>query len=209
MATKPPKTDGRETRAIDDPLELRAAAADGRGPGTGVGYAARFNAWASIGGMWRERFAPGAFTDTLANDDILAVHSHDKGRVVGRTGAGTLALREDEKGLAFENPLPDNSDGRDLAVSIERKDIPGMSFAFIAQREEWDETADPPERTIFQAKLFEITYSAMPAYGDTSVGLRSLEAARAEIRKTHNASGYLIRKARLDQKSRGIELPGE
>jgi HK97 family phage prohead protease len=210
MATKPPKTDGRETRAIDGPVEVRAASAEASGPGTGVGYAVRYNSWADIGGgLWKERFAPGAFSASVASDDVLALHSHDTGRVVGRKGAGTLSLRDDAQGVAFENPLPDNSDGRDLTVSIDRGDIPGMSFGFVSRREEWNDATDPPERTIFEARLVEITYIAAPAYGDTSVGLRSLENARAETRKTHNNSGYLIRKARLDQKSRGINLPGE
>ena len=204
MATKPPRTDGREIRAIDSRLERRAAAGDTDGPGTAIGYAALFNVWTDVGGYFRERVAPGAFTKTLAERDALAVHSHDIGRVVGRTGAGTLTLREDATGLAFENELPDTSDGRDLAVSIDRGDIPGMSIGFIARRQEWNETVDPPERTILEAELFEITYSALPQYGDTNVALRSLESARAEARKIHNSSGYLLRKAQTEQRIRRI-----
>ncbi len=207
MATKPPKTDARETRAIDSQLELRSVGADGAGPGTASGYAALFNVEADIGGYWRERIAPGAFTRTLAEDDILSVHSHDIGRVVGRTGAGTLTLREDAKGLAFENALPDTSDGRDLAVSIERKDIPGMSFGFITRKQEWDETVDPPLRTIIEATLIEITYSALPAYPDTTVGMRSLEHARAERREHNRKAGshrIAARRARQMQLERGL-----
>jgi HK97 family phage prohead protease len=206
MATMPPKTDGREARAIDSAMELRFASDERTGPGTATGYAARFNTWADIGGAWRERFVPGAFTRTLAHDDILAVHSHDKGRVVGRTGAGTLTLRQDDSGLAFENPLPDTTDGRDLSVSIDRGDIPGMSFAFIARRQEWNEMVEPPERTIFEADLIEITYSAKPAYSDTSVGLRSLDEARKE-RRSQNfdaAARRVARKMTVDLRSRGV-----
>ncbi|MCZ4341525.1 HK97 family phage prohead protease [Sphingomonadaceae bacterium G21617-S1] len=204
MTIKPATTDGSERRAIAVKPELRAITQGQDGPGTAAGYAVKFNSWTDIGGMWRERFAPGAFTNTLAADDQFAVHTHDMGRVVGRRGAGTLDLRQDDLGLAFENPLPDTTDGRDLAVSIDRGDIADMSFAFIARRESWDETVSPPERTIYDAKLIEISYLAAGAYSDTSVGLRSLEASRADTRKVHNSSGYLLRKAQQEQRIRRI-----
>lgn len=180
-----PKPDGRETRAIVTALELRSADDTGR---TATGYAALFDTWTDVGGMWREKIAPGAFTRTLQERDILALHSHDGGRVMGRTGAGTLTLREDAKGLYFENPLPDTTDGRDLIVQLERRDIAGMSFGFVSIRSEWDESGDTVERTILEAELYEITYTARPQYADTEVALRSLEHARLE-RRQHNREG--------------------
>lgn len=198
--------EGRETRAVTIGLEIRAAAADD-GKRSASGYAALFNVETDIGGYWTETIAPGAFTKSLAERDVVALHSHDHGRVVGRTGAGTLTLREDSKGLAFDNDLPDTSDGRDLAVQIERKDIPGMSFGFITRKQEWDETIDPPKRTILEADLYEITYTAFPAYPDTEVGLRSLEGARNE-RREHNKAGAAARiaerRARQAQIERGL-----
>lgn len=185
-ATKP-TTDQREIRAINIGLEVRAAS-EGETGRTAHGYAALFNSEADIGGYWKETIAPGAFSKSLAERDVLAVHSHDTGRVVGRLKAGTLSLREDSKGLAFENQLPDTTDGRDLIVQIDRGDIAGMSFGFVATRQEWDETVDPPHRTITEARLYEITYTPMPQYDDTSVGLRSLEHARNE-RREHNVAG--------------------
>lgn len=186
-----PKTDGRERRAIAAALELRDAT-DASSGNTATGYAAVFNSQTDIGGYWLETIAPGAFSKSLQARDVIAVHSHDTGRVVGRKDAGTLTLREDDKGLAFENVLPDTTDGRDLVVQIGRGDIAGMSFAFVARREEWDETVEPPRRTIFEADLFEITYTPFPAYPDTEVGLRSLEGIRDE-RRQHNRTGASAR----------------
>ncbi|HEX7852316.1 MAG TPA: HK97 family phage prohead protease [Sphingobium sp.] len=203
-ATKP-KIDEREVRTLHRSLETRAAAEDGLP--TAAGYAVLFNAETNIGDYFREKIAPGAFSQSLNSRDVIAVHSHDTGRVVGRTGAGTLTLREDDTGLSFENPLPDTTDGRDLAVQIARGDIPGMSFCFRSKREEWDETVTPPLRTILEADIYEITYSAMPAYPDTSVGLRSLEHARQEQRGTSPGSAEICnaaRRARLAQIERGI-----
>lgn len=199
-------TTARETRANPATIEIRAAGAGDSGA-TAAGYAVVFNSIADIGGCWREVFKPGAFAKTLAERDVIAIHSHDTGRVMGRLKAGTLDLREDDKGLAFDNRLPDTSDGRDLAVQIDRGDIAGMSFGFIATRQEWDESVEPPTRTIFEAELYEITYTALPAYSETEVGLRSLEAARAE-RRDHNkvaaSSRIAARKARQAQLERNI-----
>jgi len=207
-ATKP-TTDVREVRAITTKLELRAAASDG-GDRTAVGYAALFGVKTDIGGYWTEEIAPGAFSKSLRERDVVALHSHDTGRVVGRTGAKTLTVREDEKGLSFENDLPATTDGNDLAISIDRGDIPGMSFGFDTRKQEWDETVDPPHRTILEADLYEITYTAFPAYPDTEVGLRSLEEARKSAsteRKERNRIGWLERKARTEQRIR--KIPGD
>lgn len=189
-----PKTDGREVRALTDGLELRATEVEGEGR-TATGYAVLYNAEANIYDLWIEEFLPGAFDKSLQERDVIAIHSHDSARIVGRMRAGTLALRSDSRGLAFENPLPDTSDGRDLAVQIDRGDISGMSFGFRAVKQEWDDSVDPPKRTISEAELYEITYTALPAYHQTEVGLRSLEGARSE-RREHNKSGAASRIAR-------------
>lgn len=200
----PPRPDGREIRAITLPLEMRAAA-EGETGRTAAGYAAIFGVESSIGGYWTEVIAPGAFAASLAKRDVIAVHSHDTGRIMGRKGAGTLTLREDNRGLAFENPLPDTTDGRDLAVQIDRGDIAGMSFAFIATREEWNDLVEPPKRTILECDLYEITYTAFPQYPDTEVGMRSLEGARNERRSTPPAAlTQAARRARQAQAERGI-----
>ena len=185
------KTDGRERRSYTDGLELRAA--DGEnGSKTTKGYSVLFDNVTSIGGYWQERFAKGAFTQSLGERDVVALHSHDDGRPMGRMSRETLRLTEDDKGLRFENDLPDTQDGRDLATSIERGDIEGMSFRFRSKKEEWDETQDPPMRTVIEAELYEITYTAFPAYPDTEVGMRSLEHARGE-RRQHNKNGATAR----------------
>ena len=201
-----PKNDGRETRALSTSIELRAVGDDG-GQRTATGYAVLFNNETDIGGYWREKFAPGAFNQSLGERDVVALLGHMRDRPVGRMSRGTLALTEDAKGLAFTNDLPDTNDGRDLAVQIERGDIEGMSFGFRTLKEEWDETVEPPLRTVIQAELYEITYTAFPAYPDTSVGMRSLEHARQERRENNQAGArarIAARKARQAHAERRI-----
>lgn len=189
-----PKIDGREQRSFTEGLELRFAQA-GAETRTAAGYAVLYDSKTDVLGIWTETIAPGAFDKSLNERDVIAVHSHDRGRVVGRKGAGTLSLRSDGKGLAFENQLPDTTDGRDLAVQIDRGDIAGMSFGFRAVKQEWDDSVDPPHRRIVEAELYEITYTALPQYADTEVGLRSLDQVRDE-RRQHNRSGASERIAR-------------
>lgn len=194
-----------EIRATVKPPELRAAGEDGAK--VAAGYAAVFNQKTDIGGYFYETIAPGAFSDTLKSSDVRALIDHDSGRVIGRMSAGTLRLSEDDTGLYVEIDLPDTSDGRDLAVQLERGDITGMSFSFRATREEWDETGDVPSRTILAAELREVSAVAFPAYTDTSIALRSLDEARKEARQQNHAAAsrrIVERKAKAEQRFRRI-----
>lgn len=201
----------KEQRSLMRTPELRAVTANGNGPGTVAGYAAVFNSAADIGGYWQEVIAPGAFSDTLRNDDILAYSAHDSARILGRTSSGTLRLREDATGLAVEIDLPDTTDGRDVAELVRRGDLKGMSFGFMVTKEQWDETVNPPVRTIQQVELIEVSAVGRPAYADTSLGMRSLErvrgerdAGQAERNRQEAAKRIAARKAEQDQKFRGI-----
>lgn len=156
---------GVETRAADEKRTL-------------VGYAAVFNSEADIGGWWIETIAPGAFTETISGD-VRALVDHDHGRVIGRTKSGTLRLSEDDKGLRVEIDVPNTTDGNDLWELVERGDISGMSFGFRVTKQEWDETVDPPRRTIQKVDLMEVSAVAWPAFDDTEIGKRSLEEWRS------------------------------
>lgn len=196
-----------EIRAVMEAPAIRAAA-DGKSR-TVAGYAAVFNSPADIGGMWIEQIAPGAFAASIASDDVLALAAHDSARILGRTSAGTLRLREDDRGLAVEIDLPDTTDGRDVAELVQRGDLKGMSFGFIVRKDEWDETIEPPTRTISSVELIEVSAVGRPAYGDTSLAMRSRDQSRQEKgRADHNRDNaqqrILRRKAEQDQKFRGI-----
>lgn len=155
---------GVETRAEDEKRTL-------------VGYAAVFNSSADIAGWWTERIAPGAFARTIGGD-VRALVDHDMGRVIGRTVSGTLRLSEDSKGLLCEIDIPNTTDGNDLWELVDRGDISGMSFGFHVTKQEWDETVDPPVRTIQAVDLIEVSAVAWPAYDDTTIGKRALQEWR-------------------------------
>ncbi len=181
MTTKP---EGAEKRSLVRAVEHRA---DDNGRMTVSGYAAVFGEVADIGGWFQEVVARGAFTNSLRTADVRAYFDHDTGRVLGRLSAGTLRCEEDDKGLRVEIDLPDTTDGRDVKALVERGDVSGMSFRFETVRQEWDETVDPPKRTLLEVRLGEVSIVSEPAYDGTSVALRSLEDARKE-RRQHNFS---------------------
>lgn len=175
----PNKVPDSEIRSLVLPVERRA---DGDKM-TLTGYAAVFGEAADIGGYFSEVIARGAFTETLKTSDVRAYFDHDRGRVLGRVSANTLRLTEDSKGLAVEIDLPDTTDGRDVRTLVERGDITGMSFSFSATKQVWDETTDPPTRTIQELKLYEVSVVSDPAYDGTSVALRSRDEARKQVRE--------------------------
>jgi HK97 family phage prohead protease len=158
-------------------LEIRTAAGiSSPSPGKLAGYAATFDSPADLG-EFVETVRPGAFTRALAErkDGILGLYDHERRSVLGRTGAGTLRLREDARGLAFELDLPDTGLGRDVAVLVGRGDVSGCSFAFrtYPDGDAWEMRGGKVYRELRSVELHEITITPQPAYADTSVALRN------------------------------------
>ena len=145
-----------------------------------AGYAAVFNEWTNIADYWQERIAPGAF-DKVLGDDVRFLVNHT-GLPLARTKSGTLKLTADERGLYVEANLDmADPDVAALAPKLRRGDVGEMSFAFRSGVEEWDESGDMPRRTIKEfSELRDVSAVTHPAYEGTEIGLRSLEAARAE-----------------------------
>lgn len=172
-----------ERRALARSLELRAAQDS---VGTVAGYAAMFNARSEPLGDFVEIIAPGAFSDTIA-DDIRALWNHDDGDVLGRTKSGTLRLSEDDTGLACEIDLPDTEEGNKAATLIRRGDVSGMSFGFQTMEDDWAYIEGTIVRTLVKVRLFEVSIVTFPAYPDTSVALRSLSEFRSAQPAAANA----------------------
>lgn len=178
-----------EKRSVAGEIETRATGKKS----TVAGYAAVFGESANIGDSFYETIAPGAFTNTLKATDVRAYYGHDSRRLLGRTSAGTLRLKQDSKGLAVEIDLPDTTDGRDVRELIDRGDISGMSFGFQVLKETWDETGNMSHRTIHEVELIEVSVVANPAYQGTSVALRSLEKSRSDGAASFDAVSYRLK----------------
>ena len=138
------------------------------------GYASVFNTFYELWPGFRERVAPGAFSKTIAQDDVRALLNHDPNYVLGRNKAGTLTLREDEKGLYYEIIPPDTTFANDLLVSLKRKDITQSSFGFniVEQSLKYDKPNDQVERTLTEVRLFDVSPVTYPASPSTEVSVR-------------------------------------
>ena len=178
----------REVRTVSFSVEERA---DGK-LGKIIGHAAVFDQETLIAGLFREKVAKGAFNDTIKVDDIRALFNHDSNHVLGRNKAGTLTLKEDDKGLAIEVEPPDTQFARDLMVSIKRGDVDQMSFGFSVLHDEWERGDDDKKdlRTLRKVRLFDVSPVTFPAYEGTDVAVRSHEEWRA---KTEEASKKHLR----------------
>lgn len=168
-----------------------------------VGHAAVFDVIGD-GGWFREKVAPGAFLKSIQDDDIRALFNHNPDYVLGRNKAGTLSLREDDKGLLVEIDPPDTQSARDLVISIGRGDITQMSFGFeILKEERTDgEGKEPDLFTLKEVRLWDVSPVTYPFYKQTDVSVHSREAwseeQKAARRFVQKGWKVQLRRKRLD-----------
>lgn len=163
----------RQLRAVQTKFETRD---DGEKMRI-VGYFAVFNSIYEIAPGMTESVAPGAFSRTLPGGDIRALTNHDTTLVLGRTKAGTLTLREDERGLYGEVEInPNDSDAVNLYERVKRGDVDQCSFGFEIVSEETDFRDDGSVHwTITDADLYEVSVCTFPAYEQTGVSARTAQ----------------------------------
>lgn len=146
------------------------------------GYFAVFNSNYEIAPGMSESVAPGAFSETLA-EDVRALTNHDTTLVLGRNKANTLELREDAYGLWGHIAInPNDSDAMNLYERVKRGDVDQCSFGFDILSEDTDirENGDV-HWTIKAVKLYEVSCCTFPAYEKTSISART--AQRDEIQR--------------------------
>lgn len=163
-------------------VELRAGGKAQENAGKFTGYAAVFGPLSNDLGGFQERIAPTAFDDALKSGkrDIRALFDHATDKVLGRQSNGTLKLGVDETGLRVEIDPPSGvSYVEDIRKLIARGDISQMSFGFYTQDDSWDYRSDGQViRTLNKLELVEVSIVSIPAYNDTSIGLRRLSEVR-------------------------------
>ena len=167
--------------------ELRAAG-DMRIGGTAV-------PWSSLSqdlGGFREQFARGAFSETLASaDDVLLLWSHNRSMPIASRASGNLQLRDDPGGLQFDSTLNGTSWARDAHQAIASGTVRTVSFAFSVPTggDSWQKQDGALVRTVHRARLFEISPTVMASYQATTVAVRSI----AEVLATAKDSGVIAR----------------
>lgn len=162
-----------ERRYTKVPVELRAAS-DRKMIG---GYAAVFNRQSSNLGGFVEVVDPAAFNASRGDGwpDVIARYNHDDNMLLGSTGGGTLRLAVDGTGLDYEVEPPKARN--DILELVQRGDVRKSSFAFRTIEDEWGTTDQGfPMRTLMRVQLVDVAPVNVPAYPDSTAGLRSLAA---------------------------------
>lgn len=182
----------RRMRTIGTEFKTRD---DGEAPAI-EGYFAVFNSNYEIAPGMSESIAPGAFASSMSND-VRALTNHDTTLVLGRTKAGTLEIREDDKGLWGRIDInPNDADAVNLYERVKRGDVDQCSFGFDIRSEETEIHDDGSVHwTLTDIELFEVSCCTFPAYESTSISARSAE--RDEIIKRENDAWREQMKERL------------
>jgi len=173
--------DNKEIRVLQsNDVELRV---DEKEPNKIFGYAAKFDSASRDLGGFVEYIDKNAFKEALKNPDTVAVKNHDSNLILGRTKNGTLRMSTDSIGLKFEVDMPNTTIGKDTLEEVRRGDIDGCSFAFTVTEDSWRYCDDDTvERTILQVgELIDVSAVLHPAYPDTSVAVRSLDAFKDHV----------------------------
>lgn len=128
----------------------------------------------------------GAF-DAADISDVRMLNDHNSRQVLARTTSGTLIVTPDEQGLYYRGDVADTSFGRDLLVSVRRKDITQSSFGFIVAEngDDWDFLPDGQLfRRVRKIKtVVDVSPTAFPAYPQTRIDNRALAEIRSMLEK--------------------------
>lgn len=140
--------------------------------------------------LWDEAYETierGAF-EGQTTQDVRALVNHDSTLVLGRTTAGTLELREDERGLWGRITINQaDQDAMNLYERVKRGDVSQCSFGFDILEQDVEYREDGPTVWhIRKVKLYEVSVVTFPAYEDTAVEARKRELGDIREKKREN-----------------------
>ena len=159
-----------KTRSADDDLIIE-------------GYFAVFDEVYAVWPGVTESIQKGAFTNSIGQD-VRALYNHNDDQILGRTSAGTLELKEDDRGLWGRIRINrKDSDAVNVYERIARGDITGCSFGFEIKSENWEQKADNSVHYTIEEvdPLYEVSPCVFPAYEATSISSRGKDLE--EIKK--------------------------
>lgn len=173
--------DERQVRATATAFETRQD--EGQQPHI-AGYFAVFGDVYDIAPGMSESIDPGAFDGSIGGD-IRALVNHDSTLVLGRTKAGTLNLRTDQRGLWGDITInPDDRAAMDLYERVRRGDVDQCSFGFNILREDCEYRDDGSVHwTLREVELFEVSACTFPAYRETNITARTQQRDHIRTRE--------------------------
>ena len=136
-------------------------------------------------GWYDEIIDKGALDKTDLKDvRFLINHNTDMiplARSRNNTVNSTMQLEVDDIGMKIRVDLDteNNAEAKSLYSAVERGDLDGMSFMFIADEDRWEDidTEHPTRHIVSFRKVFEVSAVTFPAYEETSIQARGLSEA--------------------------------
>lgn len=173
----------RKSSVVKEQREFRMEHAEQNG-NTIRGYAAVYNSDSEWMGGFYEQIETGAFDDVLDND-VRAYFNHDENLLLGRVSSGTLRISTDKRGLFYEVDLPNTTYANDLVELMKRGDVNQSSFAFLIEKDRWEQRGGTTYRIIEKvSRLLDVSPVSQPAYPDATSELkRDLETETKEEAK--------------------------
>ena len=173
----------RKSSVVKEQREFRMEQAEQNG-NTIRGYAAVYNSDSEWMGGFYEQIETGAFDDVLEND-VRAYFNHDENLLLGRVSSGTLRISTDKRGLFYEVDLPNTTYANDLVELMKRGDVNQSSFAFLIEKDRWEQRGGTTYRIIEKvSRLLDVSPVSQPAYPDATSELkRDLETEAKEEAK--------------------------
>ena len=173
----------RKSSVVKEQREFRMESAEQNG-NTIRGYAAVYNSDSEWMGGFYEQIATGAF-DGVMDNDVRAYFNHDENLLLGRVSSGTLRISTDKRGLFYEVDLPNTTYANDLAELMKRGDVNQSSFAFLIEKDRWEQRDGVTYRIIEKvSRLLDVSPVSQPAYPDSTSELkRDLETETKEEAK--------------------------
>lgn len=149
------------------------------------GYASVIGHVADLGEFTEEVYRGAVRKGLAASPNIPMLYDHIMGLpVLATTGGGTLILREDVKGMEVRANLAHHFLGEAVRELVQRGDIHGMSFGFIAGagNSRVENRGGRPHRILTGfKKILDVSPTWDPAYAETSAELRSLRQVATDL----------------------------
>ena len=162
----------RKSSVVKEQREFRMESAEYEG-NTIRGYAAVYNSDSEWMGGFYEQIEAGAF-DSVLDNDVRAYFNHDENLLLGRVSSGTLRIGTDKRGLFYEVDLPNTTYANDLVELMKRGDVNQSSFAFLIEKDRWEQRDGLTYRIIEKvSRLLDVSPVAQPAYPDATSELKT------------------------------------
>ena len=214
----------REVKSLEFEIRAEETGNENRA-GRIIGTPIVFGQWTNRG--WcMEQIAPGALNQTDLRDVRFLVGHDFKSIPLARSRNNnensTMQMTVTDIGMEIRVDLDiqNNPRAKELYSAVKRGDISGMSFAFLVDKDRWDDLdTDMPKRTIESfSKIIEVSAVAFPQYEETDLqaaskdgsldsGRASLESARKQLEADRIAQANQERRmALLDRLNKLTEV---